>query len=152
MNYPSDRETRNEAVETAERQSKAAATQPEVSATDTAGDKHNVVEITIDEKEKLDSNVLKLSRTYSFEGKTISEIDLSKLADMNALQMQRTEALYRKIAKNLSASPETTIDYALAAVHIVTGLPIEFLQRLKARDAVAIKNKNISFLYGSDEE
>lgn len=114
--------------------------------------KEGVVEITVAPEEQLDSNVVKLCKTYSFEGKTISTIDVSGLADMNAIELEKAESVYRKIAKSPISSPETTLTYALAATHIVTGLPIEFLQRLKARDAIALKNKMVIFLYGSNEE
>lgn len=114
--------------------------------------KEGIVEITVAPEEQIDSDIIKLCKTYSFEGQTISTIDVSGLADMNALTLQKTESVYRKIAKSFSTSPETTVDYALAAVHIVTGLPIEFLQRLNARDAIALKNRMVSFLYGSNEE
>ena len=114
--------------------------------------KEGVVEITVAPEEQFDSDVIKLCKTYSFEGKTISTIDVSGLADMNAIQLEKAESVYRKIAKTPISSPETTLTYALAATHIMTGLPIEFLQRLKARDAIALKNKMVTFLYGSDEE
>ena len=32
----------------------------------------------------------------------------------------------------------------------VTGKPLEFFQRLPARDAIALKSKIVGFLYGGD--
>ena len=57
-----------------------------------------------EEEEKVD-NIIKLSQTYNFEGEHISEVDLTNLENLNALQMQDIEKLYRKIAKSASSTP-----------------------------------------------
>lgn len=118
--------------------------QPTVAATD------NVEVIVVpDEEEKVD-NLIKLSRTYDFEGRHVSEIDLTKIENLNAMQMQGIENTYRRIAKNVSSTPELTIEYAMAAAATLTDLPIEFYKRINAKDITKIKNRVINFLYSED--
>lgn len=110
----------------------------------------NVEDITIPAEEKTDENIIKLSKTYRFEGREIKEIDLTGISSLNALQMQKIESLYRKITKNTSASPELTLDYALAAANVLTDLPLEFLMRISGKDIVKIKSRVVNFLYSED--
>lgn len=101
------------------------------------------------EEEKLD-NVIKLSQTYDFEGEKISTIDLTKLEDLNAIQMQKADNIYRKITKSPASMPETTYDYAIAVAHILTEYPVEFFRKINARDLTKIKLRIVNFLYGED--
>lgn len=110
----------------------------------------DVVKIEIEEEEKQESSIIKLSKKYNFEGKIIDTIDLSKIKDMTTMEMQTIEHLYRKTTKNVASSPEVTLDYAIAAASVLTDLPIEFLKRISAKDAIKIKNRVINFLYSED--
>ena len=110
-----------------------------------ATDTKKVVDIIIPEEEEKVDNIIKLSQTYNFEGEHISEVDLTNLENLNALQMQDIEKLYRKIAKSASSTPELTIEYAIA-----TASPLEFYQRISGKDITKIKNRIINFLYSED--
>ena len=111
-----------------------------------ATDTKKVVDIIIPEEEEKVDNIIKLSQTYNFEGEHISEVDLTNLENLNALQMQ----LYRKIAKSASSTPELTIEYAMATASKLTDLPLEFYQRISGKDITKIKNRIINFLYSED--
>ena len=89
-----------------------------------ATDTKKVVDIIIPEEEEKVDNIIKLSQTYNFEGEHISEVDLTNLENLNALQMQDIEKLYRKIAKSASSTPELTIEYAMATASKLTDLPL----------------------------
>ena len=99
-----------------------------------ATDTKKVVDIIIPEEEEKVDNIIKLSQTYNFEGEHISEVDLTNLENLNALQMQDIEKLYRKIAKSASSTPELTIEYAMATASKLTDLPLEFYQRISGKD------------------
>lgn len=107
-----------------------------------------VKEITVSEDEEKIDNVIELSTCYRFEGETIDKIDLTGIEDLNAATMQKAEQIYRKITKNVSTTPELTLDYALAIAHILTGYPLEFLKQMNGKDATKIKMCVINFLYG----
>ena len=115
-----------------------------------ATDTKKVVDIIIPEEEEKVDNIIKLSQTYNFEGEHISEVDLTNIENLNALQMQDIEKLYRKIAKSASSTPELTIEYAMATASKLTDLPLEFYQRISGKDITKIKNRIINFLYSED--
>lgn len=109
-----------------------------------------VTEIKIDgENEKVD-NVIALSKRYKFEGAIISTIDLTGLENINGMTLQKIEHIYRKTTKSPVASPELTLDYALVAASVLTGLPLEFFTHIGGRDAIKIKNRVVNFLYSED--
>lgn len=107
----------------------------------------DVKEIVVDETAEAVDTVVLFSKKYKFEGKTIESVDLSGLADLSAEDGQDIERLYKKITKTYSTSPETTVDYAMAAASKITGLPVEFFKQVSLKDAVKIKNRVINFLY-----
>lgn len=114
------------------------------------GGDEDVVDIEIPEDEEKVDNIIKLSKAYKFEGEIIRELDLTGLEDINAITMQKIEAIYRKTAKNTATIPEITLDYALCAAHVVTGKPLEFFKRISGKDAVKIKSRVVNFLYSED--
>lgn len=112
--------------------------------------KKSVKEINIDESEEKLDNIIKLSRTYRLDGEEIDTIDLTKIEDLNAIQMQKADNIYRKITKTPASMPETTYDYAIAVAHILTGYPVEFFRQIGANDLTKIKLRVVNFLYSED--
>ena len=93
--------------------------------------------------------LVKLTRTYNFEGKEISEVDLSGMDDLSANDMIRAN----KVLQNrgtVSAIPETNLEYALIIAASATGIPVEFFKGLKPRDAIKIKTQVTSFFFGEE--
>ena len=81
-----------------------------------------------------EKTVCKFENTYNFEGKEISEVDLTGLADVTAADMI---AVNRIMALN-GASPvsqEFTMEYALQMAARVSKVPYEFYERLSMSDA-----------------
>ena len=92
---------------------------------------------------------VKLSKIYEFEGRQISEIDLSGLEDLTADDLIQAGKTYTS-AGNMSAIRELDLEYTLYVAMLKTGLPIEFFHQLSARDAMKIKNRVTTFIYGED--
>ena len=66
--------------------------------------------------------VMKLDKPFTFEGQTYTEVDLSGLEDTTAADLQ--------------------------AVARVAHLPLEFFERLPAKEAIKLKGIVVGFLYG----
>lgn len=109
-----------------------------------------VIEITT-----TSDDVIKLTKTYKFDGREIKELDLSGLKDL-------TMADYEQVRKYLAtrgvtppallaeADPTLTNAYAAVACH----MPFEFFEQLNLPDGYAVKNKVMGFIYsgGSGSE
>lgn len=108
----------------------------------------DTVKIDISAEDETIDNVIEFSKRYDFEDKSIDRIDLSGIEDMSGATAQKVEQLYRKITKNISASPETTLDYAMAIASILTDLPVEFFKQINAKDLMKIKIRVVNFYYG----
>lgn len=97
--------------------------------------------------------VLKLSKPYVFEGRTYTEVDLSDLENATAGDMARAAKITSKKYRGLNpATLEMTTEYATTMGHLVTKLPLEFFERMPAKDAIAMKGKIVGFLFGADGE
>ena len=93
--------------------------------------------------------LIKLTRTYNFEGKEISEVDLSGMDNLTADDMIRANKVLQS-SGTIAAVPETNLEYAMIIAARATGIPVEFFKGLKPRDAIKIKTKVTSFFYGEE--
>lgn len=107
-----------------------------------------VVGITTDDEEDF---IVKLTRTYNFEGEKISEIDFSGLEDVTAETMIKANKTLTS-AGDVSILPENSLHYALIIAAGCTDYPIEFYKQLKPQDAIRVKNKVTGFFYGGDTD
>lgn len=97
--------------------------------------------------------VLKLSKPYVFEGRTYEELDLSGLENATAGDLARAAKITSKKHRGLNAATlEMTAEYAAVMGHLVTKLPLEFFERMPAKDAIALKGKVVGFLFNADGE
>ena len=109
-----------------------------------------IVNIDKAEDKAQDNDLLvKLTRTYNFEGKEISEVDLSGMDDLTANDMIRANKVLQN-SGTISAVPETNLEYAMIIAASATGTPVEFFKGLKPRDAIKIKTKVTSFFFGEE--
>lgn len=136
--------------EAAENENMAKATSVETIEQTAKAEKKPVKVITADEEEEKLDNVITLSQPYNYEGEVIETLDLTKIEDLNAIQMQKADNIYRKLTKNVSTTPELTYDYAIAVAHVLTGYPLEFFRKISAKDLTKIKTRVINFLYSED--
>ena len=82
-------------------------------------------------------------------GQKIGEIDLSGLDNLTAADMIQAN----KVLTNngtVSVLPETTLEYDLIIAAGALKMPIEFFKQLKPKDAMALKNRVTSFLFGEE--
>ena len=73
--------------------------------------------------------VLKLSKPYIFEGKTYTEIDLSGLENIKAIDMIEANKLYDR-SGGFSIMPELSMEYAFIIASKATNKPIELFYGL----------------------
>lgn len=106
------------------------------------------------EEEQVDGAlVVKLRKPYVFEGETYTQIDLSGLENVNGQTLENaTKAVNRRVKGLHPATLETTMDYAQEMAVRVTGLPLEFFQRLPAKDCIALKGAVVGFLFDGGGE
>ena len=95
------------------------------------------------------SQIVVLSRPYSFEGKMYEKIDMRGREDLTATDMIK---INRRLTRNGNAeiAPEFSLEFALAFAAAAVKLPVELFENLPPRDALQIKSKVIRFLYGSE--
>jgi hypothetical protein len=93
--------------------------------------------------------VVKLSKTYEFEGEKISEIDLSGLENITANDMIKANKVLNN-SGTVTVLPETNLEYTLIIAASASGRPIEFFKRLAPKDAMKVKNRVTSFFFGEE--
>ena len=99
--------------------------------------------------EGTESPVVKLSKTYAFEGEKVSEIDFSGLENVTAKTMIKASKVL--VASNdVQLLPENSLHYALIVAGECTKYPIEFYEGLCPKDAIKVKNKVAVFFYGEE--
>lgn len=97
--------------------------------------------------------IVKFRRPYQFEGREYTQVDLSGLEDLNAGALQNVgRALLKKRPGMNPSTIEMTMDYANLLASRVTSLPLEFFERLPAKEGMRIKTAVVGFLYGGDGE
>lgn len=96
--------------------------------------------------EKKPRLVIKLYDSFIWDGEEITEVDLSGLYDMTAEDMFLVDEQMR-IRGFSGMNPEVTRRYALLTAARINRKPWEWLSRMKARDAVRVKNVVAGFFY-----
>ena len=113
----------------------------------------NIEEATIAKKETVGEEslilIVKLSKTYNFEGEQISEIDFSGLEDVTAKTMIKANKVLTA-SGDVQIMPESSLHYALIIAAECTKYPIEFYERLRPKDATKIKNTVTGFFYAEE--
>ena len=101
------------------------------------------------EEPEEESLILKFRKPYKFEGVEYTEVDLSGREDTTAADPQAVGRVVTK--KNPAANPATvemTLEYAQFMAARVAHLPLEFFERLPAKEAIKLKGIVVGFLYG----
>lgn len=97
------------------------------------------------------SDVIKLSQAYQFDGREITEIDLSGLKnvtmkDYNSVRTYLTNKGVVVPANMAEMDPLVANAYAAIASH----LPFEFFDELNIKDGYKVKNKVMGFIYATE--
>ena len=106
-------------------------------------------EFTQEDQTALEERVLKLSKTYNFEGEEVSTVDLRGLDDVTAGQMIQAQKMITK-SGNITGLLETNIEYLLILASFGSGRPIEFFKQLNAKDVVKVKNRVTGFFFAEE--
>lgn len=105
-----------------------------------------VVDLEGDDSTEEDEYIVTFDKPFTFEGNTYQEVDLSGIENLSTAQLKTAEKIYSKKG-NASAIAEMSIAYACIVAHMVTKKPIEFFDRLPAKEGMKIKNLLIGYLY-----
>lgn len=113
--------------------------------------KNEIVEVKGNEVSvvKDEEKIVKLTKTYQFEGKTISRLDFSGLENITANNMIKANKMM-VVSGAVSVMPENDLYYALIIAADATGIPVEFFKGLNPRDAIKVKNVVGNFFYGEE--
>lgn len=101
----------------------------------------------VEETDITPDTVVKFTRSYSFEGKSYSEVDLAGMDDLTAKDMMEAEKYLFKTG-TVSALPDQAVGYVCFIASKISDQPIEFFMGLSPRDMNRVKNKVTGFFYG----
>lgn len=85
------------------------------------------------------------NKPYSFEGKEYKEVDLSKLEDLTGEDLLEADKQFTASGQ-FAVMTEMTMGYCFILASIATGKPVEFFQKLPAKDAMKVKGTVMGFL------
>ncbi|MEY8261017.1 phage tail assembly protein [Oscillospiraceae bacterium 50-60] len=97
--------------------------------------------------------VLRFGKPYKFGGQEYTEVDLSGLEDVTAGVLENVGKIAAK--KNPGMNPalqEMSLTFCTYLAQRVAKLPLEFFEKLPAREAIKLKALVTNFLYGGDGE
>lgn len=89
--------------------------------------------------------LVQFNKSYTFEGTTYKEVDLSALEDLTTNDLAAADRIFMQ--KGISDPiKEISVIYCAIIASLVTKKPVEFFENLKAPDAIKIKNTVSGFL------
>ena len=97
--------------------------------------------------------VLRFGKPYKFGGQEYTEVDLSGLEDVTAGVLENVGKIAAK--KNPGMNPalqEMSLTFCIYMAQRVAKLPLEFFEKLPAKEAIKLKTIVTGFLYGGDGE
>ena len=97
--------------------------------------------------------VLRFGKPYKFGGQEYNEVDLSGLEDVTAGALENVGKIAAK--KNPGMNPalqEMSLTFCIYMAQRVAKLPLEFFEKLPAKEAIKLKTIVTGFLYGGDGE
>ena len=110
-------------------------------------EKEKIIPVAPEEADITPDTVVKFTRSYSFEGKSYSEVDLAGMDDLTAKDMMEAEKYLFKTG-TVSALPDQAVGYVCFIASKISDQPIEFFMGLSPRDMNRVKNKVTGFFYG----
>lgn len=90
---------------------------------------------------------IKLSEPLEYQGQKVTSLDISGLEKMTLDDMNGLYDTYALIGGAGMVMQETTMRFAQLAAASATGYPIEMIGKLKAKDALKLKNRVYRFFY-----
>lgn len=99
-----------------------------------------VEQTTEDAPEDENPLLLKLPVPYTFEGVCYTKLDLTGVENLTAADLIRASDIVERRKNRPTMVLELDMQYLFTCASFATGLPLEFYQKLPAKDAVAVKN------------
>lgn len=93
------------------------------------------------------TTLVRFSAPYSFEGSDYHEVDLPGLESITAGDIIKVTG---QMKKSMELMPEMTLQFACLMAARASGKPVEFFERLPAREAMKVKNVVTGFIFGTD--
>lgn len=112
--------------------------------------KEKVIEETKEAILEEDNNLLlRLSKPYTFEGKSYESVDLSRLNELTLADMVSVERRIRGTSLSGDSNPliEMTLNYACHLASVAANLPVEFFLGLPIADSMTLKGIVTGFLF-----
>lgn len=94
-------------------------------------------------------NVVKLSKVYTFEGKEIKAVDLSKMDDLTSEDLFEATKMF-STAEYITPRPESDPKFCCIVAAKASGIPKEFFNGLSFRDTVKVRNAVQTFFQDTD--
>lgn len=96
--------------------------------------------------EVVEENTVEFAKTYNFEGKTYTKINLNGLYDITGEDMIQVNRIMNRSGA-VSFNPEMEMEFAFYIAAQASGMPVEFYKGLNMRDSMKVKNMVIGFLF-----
>lgn len=96
-------------------------------------------------KEEDKEGIVSFKKPYEFEGKEYTQVDLSSVEDMNGEDLLDVDRIF-SASGQFAPLPEVTLGYTLSVAAAAAKLPIDFFNKLPAKEALKVKNTVIAFL------
>ncbi len=96
--------------------------------------------------DKNEKYIVKFDKEYNFENENYKQIDLSKLEDLKAIDLDKIDKIYQSNG-GVPLLAEMSRGYAMLVASEVTGLPKEFFDNLPAKYSIKIKNMISNFFF-----
>lgn len=94
---------------------------------------------TQDVQKEINPYIITFSKPYRFEDKEYTDVDMSKLEDLSSGDLTLAEKMFTA-SQNISIVAELNLGYCLCVASVATGKPLEFFNKLPAREGMKIKN------------
>lgn len=92
----------------------------------------------------------KLENPVDYQQIHLEELDLNPIRDLNGNDMNVIYDIYASLGGDGYVMQETTLRFAQVAASRATGVPMELLGMLSAKDTIKLKNRIYRFFYLSE--
>lgn len=117
---------------------------PETDAEESKPEEKKVIGI---KDKKNDWMVIKLSKPVNNGGPKVNELDMRGMNDLTLDDMVDLYSLYDRMGGGQNVLQESSMLFAKLTAQRITGLPLETIGRISARDAAVLKARIYRFFY-----
>lgn len=115
--------------------------------TDTAEDRAEEKKVSRLKDKKNDWMVIKLSKPLDNMGTKVEALDMRGMDDLTLDDMVDLYSLYDRMGGGQNVLQESSMLFAKLTTQRITGLPLETIGRISARDAAKLKARIYRFFY-----